>query len=992
MGGGLYTIPAGIPFAETLARGLITRLGADRDPLALTATIWLPTRRAARLLVDTFARLLNGAALLPDIRALGDFDEEFLFDPGTEDLALAPAIDPVRRRLLLAALVRRWAGQRSDGPPAFGQAAAMARHLARFLDEAETQHADLGGLENLVPDALAEHWAEVRDFLCVLRDSWPDILAAEGSLDPARRRNLVMAQIARRYRETKLPIPVIAAGTTGSIPATADLLAAIAELPEGAVVLPALDRDLDDESWNVLEPGHPQYGMKQLLARIGAERESVRDWPGAGVMPASRVALLRETLRPAPTTDAWRALADHGAAEISEGSVGIGIVTAAHPSEEALTIALMLREAVEHRGKTAALVTPDRRLARRVASELQRWNIMIDDSAGVPLAQTPPGVFLLLLAETAAAEFAPVPLLTLLKHPLACGAEDAATFRRRVRMLDRFVLRGPSPDPGIAGIAHAIASRRADSEGGKHAAIFDELAGWFATLADSLEQFANVMRVATAALADLVRRHLDAAEALAATDREDGAERLWRGQAGDAAAELVQALIRAGEDLPPIEPSSYPILLRQFAEERAIRPAWGRHPRLAILGPLEARLQHFDLVVLGGLNEGTWPQSAAADPWLSRPMRQALGLESPERAIGLAAHDFATLAAMPEVRFTRALKVDGTPTVESRWLQRLRQLTKGLKLHAKFRNANLYLGYAAMFTLPDHAPSSAPRPAPRPPVAKRPRELSVTQIETWLRDPFATYARHVLRLKPLEPLAQVIGPMDRGRAMHEILERFVGETADGFPPDPLARLIALSEETFAQYGIPQSALALWRPRFARAAAWFVEEEARRRASISRSFLEIKGRMEIDAPGGTFVLTGRADRIDELFDGGASIVDYKTGKPPTDSQVRTFSPQLPLEGAILAHGGFEGIGARPPSELVYIRFAGGEVPGETHVVNADAVQLSAETLGKLAQRIAEFDRQATPYFSRIAPYRTDSTGDYDHLARVREWSLSGREDE
>jgi ATP-dependent helicase/nuclease subunit B len=372
-------------------------------------------------------------------------------------------------------------------------------------------------------------------------------------------------------------------------------------------------------------------------------------------------------------------------------------------------------------------------------------------------------------------------------------------------------------------------------------------------------------------------------------------------------------------------------------------------------------------------------------------MRNALGLESPERAIGLAAHDFATLAAMPEVRFTRALKVDGTPTVESRWLQRLKQLTKGLKLDAKLGTENLYPAYAGLYALPDRAPAPAPRPAPRPPAAKRPRELSVTQIETWLRDPYAIYARYVLRLKPLEPLAQAIRPMDRGRAMHEILEHFVRETMDGFPPDPLARLIALSQETFARYGIPQSVLALWRPRFARAAAWFVEEEKRRRAAVTRSHLEISGRMEIEAPGGIFVLTGRADRIDELRGGGAAIVDYKTGKPPSDLQVRTLSPQLPLEGAILARGGFEGIGAHPPSELVYIRFSGSEEAGETHIVNADAAQLSAETIVKLAQRIADFDREETPYLSRIAPFRTGSTGDYDHLARVREWSLSGREE-
>lgn len=990
MAGGLYTIPAGVPFAESLARGVIARLGTKSNPFAMAATIYLPTRRAARTLEDCFARLATGATLLPDIRAIGDPDEEeFLFDPGADDLEIAPAIDPVRRRFLLAALVQRWALQHDDRPSTFGQSAAMARYLAGFFDEAEIRHADLGKLDSLVPDSLTEHWAEVRDFLRFLRDAWPEILLTEGALDPAQRRNLLTSRLARRYRESKPSFPVIAAGTTGSIPATADLLAAIAELPNGAVVLPALDRELDCKSWESIEPQHPQFGMKQLLASMGVAREDVRDWPGADAPPAARIALIREALKPAPTTDGWRALADRGAPELAGSLDGIGIVEAAHSGDEALAIALMLREALEDPGKTAALVTPDRELARRVSAELQRWNIAIDNSAGIPLSQTPPLVFLLLLAEAAAQEFAPVPLLALLKHPFACGAENAGSFRRHVRLLERVALRGPSPDAGLAGIARAIVARRADRADSE--TLFGEIAGWFTNLAASLAAFAQAMGGDDVPLVDLVRRHCSAAEALAATERAGGAERLWRGDAGAAAAELVERLIRGGEDLPPIEPSSYPVLLRQLAEETAVRPAYGAHSRLAILGPLEARLQHFDLVILGGLNEGVWPRSAAADPWLSRPMRAALGLESPERGIGLSAHDFATLAAMPQVRFTRALKADGAPTVESRWLQRLKQLTKGLRIDAELYRAKRYAAWADSFCVPLQAPVPAQRPSPRPPVEKRPRSLSVTQIETWMRDPYAIYARCVLRLKPLDPLAQEIGPMARGLAMHEILERFVHETAGGYPTDPLGRLVELSEEVFAAHGIPQSVLVLWRPRFRRAAAWFVKDHELRRANILRSHLEIAGRIEVAAPGGLFALTGRADRIDELRAGGAAVVDYKTGKPPSDAQVRTFAPQLPLEGAILARGGFSGVPALAPAALVYIRFAGGAVPGDTHVVNADAPLLSEETLAKLARRIADFDREETPYISHAAPYRTDSTGDYDHLARVREWWLAGREE-
>jgi ATP-dependent helicase/nuclease subunit B len=367
-------------------------------------------------------------------------------------------------------------------------------------------------------------------------------------------------------------------------------------------------------------------------------------------------------------------------------------------------------------------------------------------------------------------------------------------------------------------------------------------------------------------------------------------------------------------------------------------------------------------------------------------MRQALGLESPERAIGLAAHDFATLAAAPLVFLTRALKVDGAPTIASRWLQRFEQLTRGLGLAPS--HGAPYETFARLFTTADHAAAPISRPEPRPPVSARPRELSVTEIEKWIRDPYAIYARHVLRLRPLDPLEAEIGPLDRGRVMHEILELFMKEAGEAFPEDAEARLIAIADDAFARHHIPRSTLALWRPRFARAASWFIEDERKRRSGIVRSFLEIKGRLEIAGPSGTFVLKCRADRIDALHAGGAAIIDYKTGQPPTDPQVGTFAPQLPLEGAVLESGGFSDIGPLDAAQLVYIRFAGGAVPGDRHVVKGDTRKLVAETAERLGQLIAAFDRESTPYVPRVAPFRADLAGDYDHLARVREWSASG----
>jgi ATP-dependent helicase/nuclease subunit B len=970
----VFTIGASANFAATLAKGLMTRLGDD--PLALAGvTIYLPTRRAARNFGDAFARELGGAALLPQFRALGDTDEDdLLFDAGT-DITLKPAIAPLRRQLLLAHLVRRWHLAHRGGEIGFAQAAALAARLAGVMDEMETQGADPLLLQELAPLALAEHWQDVQSFLALLHEAWPPVLEAEGAANPAARRSEALRALAQGLEASPPSGMVIAAGSTGSIPATADLLGTIARLPHGALVLPGLDRDLDVRSWGGLDPGHPQYGLKQLLDRIGVARDEVADWHGAAPLPA-REHLLRESLRPAPTTDAWRALVERGGDDIAAGLQGLSVVAANDPAEESLGIALALREALEAPGRSAALVTPDRGLARRVAAELKRWDIAIDDSAGRPLAHTSAGTFLCLLAEAVEAQFAPVPLLALLKHPFAGSGQDPAEFRKHARALDR-ALRGPRPDHGLAGITRALQGKP------------PELREWWRTIVELLAPLEALFAAREAALAELVAAHLAAAEALACDHHQECL--LWRNPDGETAAQFTAALQDAASDLPAIEPSSYAPLFRRLAMQQPVRAAFGQHPRLAILGPLEARLQHFDLVVLGGLNEGSWPQTAAADPWFSRPMRATLGLEQPERAIGLSAHDFAMLAAGPEVLLTRALKADGTPTVPSRWLQRLTQLARGLKLEDRLAPAQDKARLAAqLLAVPQDERVKRPRPAP--PVAARPRRLTVTEIETWLRDPYAIYAKHVLRLKKWDALDEDVGPLERGNALHRALELFIARYPQDLPEDAAAVLTAIADEVFAAMGVPKAALALWRPRFLSAAQWFVDFERARRDGISETWLEKKGRLVLPAPGGDFELVARADRIDRLTEGGAAILDYKTGALPKKKDTATFlMPQLPLEGAILEAGGFDDVSALPTAELLYVKLSGGAVPGEPRWLE-DAPDLPAAALEKLKARIAWFDEAATPYPPRLIPRSLDDEGDYDHLARVREWAPAGWEEE
>lgn len=968
----VFTIPSGIDFARALCEGVIER--SRRDPLILSdALLLVPTRRAARNLRDAFAEALGGAALIPRIRALGDADdEELMFEPG-DDVA-TPAIAPLRRRLLLATLVQRW-GEGRGAPLPFVQAMTHAGELAHFLDEAVTQGCDLAKLKTLAPAEHAAHWQEVLTFLGIVADAWPKQLAAEGAAEPSAQRDQRLRALAASLAATPPRAPVIAAGSTGSIPATAELLKTIAQLPTGAVVLPSLDTDLDDQAWNGLDAGHAQFGLHQLLAHLGVERADVTPWsplPGDHEDRSARVRFISEALRPPPATDSWRDLIENDAVSFKSALKGLALIEAQTLREEALTIAIALREALETPGRTAALVTPDRGLARRVAAELTRWGIAIDDSAGRKLSCTPPGAFMALLARAAAEDFPPVALLSLLKHPLAAARQSRAQFRRHVRRLELKHLRGLRPGHGLEGIAARLTGD-------------EELKDWFAKLRVILEPLSAAMKAKDAPLADLVRAHAKAAQDLATTDGEDGAAALWRGETGESAANLIVELISDGDGIALAEGRQYAELFYDLAEARAVRPPYNREKRLAILGPLEARLLDFDLVVLGGLNEGSWPREAATDPWLSRPMRAQLGLEPPERRTGLAAHDFATLAASRSVLLTRSVKDAGAPTVASRWVLRIQQLAKGLGLQDQLAARNDLLAWARAIDAREPAPR-ATRPAPTPPVALRPRQLSVTEIEKWLRDPYAIYARHVLGLKPLEPLDPEPGPRERGIAIHGALEHFLRAHPDALPDDALAHLLQASEEAFAAAGASPAALALWRPRFERAGRWFVAYQTARRRQIARSITETTGKLELPGKAGPFTLVGRADRIDLFRDGHAAIIDYKTGRVPTDRQIEyLFAPQLPLEGAMLLAGAFADVSAARVRELVYIKLSGGDPPGEEFVPKADATAKALEARERLIGLIESYDNESRGYRSREMPYRMSDKGDYDHLARVAEWS-------
>jgi len=967
----VWTIPPDQPFLEALVAGLVARHGDD--PLSLAGIIiLLPTRRACRSLADAFLKRSEGRPmLLPRLAALGDLDAEEL--ELTTDLAdaldLPPAIPALRRQLLLARLIRRWGKLRDGGGILPGQAVALAADLARLIDQAHTERVPFDQLERLVPEEHAAHWALTVEFLKIVTTSWPALLDAEQALDPAQRRDRLITAQAAAWRAQPPALPIIAAGFGNASPAAAELIGLIARLPTGAVVLPGVDTGADAELWQAItdDPTHPQHGMALLLAEIGIAHDALPVW-AAPAPPTDRQALAREMMRPAASSHHWRAIVRFP----DDAQRGLSRLDLAGPQEEAGAIALLLRHRLETRGATAMLVTPDRGLARRVASELARWEIEIDDSAGMPLNQTAPGTFLRLIAEAALDRLAPVPLLALLKHPLAAAGLASLRLRDEARALDR-ALRGPRPGPGIEGLRTAIRSEAAGVE-----PLIDRLD---AILAD----FLAPIGAPETSLGDMLAAHIRAAEALAATDETSGADRLWALEAGEALATFIAELAEAAADFEPIAGADYPVLFEALLAGRVVRPRWGRHPRLQILGPLEARLQQADLVVLGGLNEGVWPPQAPTDPWLSRPMRQEFGLRPPEAAIGLAAHDFAMGFMAPETVMTRAARVEGAPTVPSRWLLRLDTVLRAAELPRLTGERRAFGAYPTLIDRPA-AIKAIEAPAPRPPLSARPRRLSVTEIELWMRDPYAIYARHVLKLKPLDPLDADPGVAERGEFIHQALDMFVRAHPQALPADAMSALLAYGRNAFGEALARPGIWAFWWPRFERIAQWFVALETERRKILQASWTERSGRLMLDGPGGEFLLTAKADRIDHLG-GGLAVIDYKTGTVPQRSEVALgFSPQLPLEAAIAESGGFDGVPALAVTELGFWRLSGGDPAGEEIRLGGDSgpAELAADALYGLERLIEVFDDPATPYRARPRPAQAPRWSHYGHLARILEW--------
>lgn len=990
-----YTIPAGVPFADALAAGIMAQAGDD--PAALTAyKIMLPTRRACRNLRDAFLRLAGGKPLLlPQLLPLGEGDEDELALAGAfaEEGDLPPAIAPLRRRLLLAKLVMKLPDY-EDKPDG---ALAVAAELARLMDQIHTEGLSMDDLATLVPEDYAAHWNITLEFLKILSAAWPEILAAEGVIDGAVRRDKLIRARARFWAENPPQTPIIAAGSTGSIPATSALLRVIAGLPQGSVILPGLDRAIDDESWAALEDSHPQATLRNLLKDADIERHAVEDWPYtppadladeppglAARKDEMRRWLARETMRPAATAEAWRKISSTLDGDkkdaLSRSLSQVRRFDCDTAQEEANLIALLMRQSLETPGHRTTLVTPDRNLAQRVAATLRRWDIAVDDSAGIPLCETSAGRFLLLCAQAATDGLKPSSLLSLLRHDRVRLDENRAQILSLTEKAEHFLLRGIAPGPGFSGLFRRLDMKKNDGKDPPPglAEFLQKLEAAFAPLLDLCEK-------ENAPFEEFLTAHIALAETLAG-----GPDHLWRGEDGEESALFLSQLREEAALLPAMTGEDYSAVIRQLMSTNAVRPRYGLHPRLSILGQLEARLIQADLVILGGLNEGTWPPAPAADPWMSRPMRSAYGLPPPERGIGLAAHDFVQGFCAPHVVLTRALRAGNAPSVPARWLQRLDTVLAAAGFDPAAQCPAPYLMMARTLDHPGEAAAPVQRPAPTPPAEKRPTSLYVTAIEKLMRDPYSIYARYILKLRKLDALEKEPDAAQRGDIMHEALARFVTAHPDDLPDNAEEILLSMGRDAFGAHLDTPRLWAFWWPRFVRLAAWFVTHEKDWRKNAKPAAMETKGEAQI----GFFTICAKADRIDILNDGSGAVIDYKTGgTPPAKAVLAGLAPQLPLEAFILAEGGFKDAGKRNPGYIGFWKLTGGRKAGEEVIIKSDDyVALAEKARHGLAGLVTIFADENTPYFSLPDPDRAPPAAwqDYAHLARVQEWAALGED--
>ncbi len=955
----VFGLPPGVDFGRALVEGLIDRTTGQQPDALARVELYVNTRRMQRRIREIFDE--GPARLLPKVRLVTDIGGM----PEAADLPLPTP--PLRRRLELAEMVSRLLESQPDLAPR-SALFALSDSLASLLEEMHAEGVDPEILESLDISDVSGHWERSLRFMTIVRDF------AEGALGPsaeARQRAAVIA-LAKRWSDAPPTHPVIVAGSTGSRGSTALFMEAVAKLPQGAIVLPGFDFDMPDSVWARMSSAngpedHPQFRFVRLIDQLAMPRQKIARWSGPDATNPERNRLISLSLRPAPVTDQWREDAK-SIGSLEAATAGITLITTPDQRTEAAVIALGIRSLVGA-GRKVALVTPDRQLTRQVTAELERWELRADDSAGQPLHLSPPGRLLRQVAACFGTRPSSEALLALLKHPLVRGPGGRGAHLRLTHELELFIRR--------QGVAFPDAATVSDfTKNTSHGA-------WGTWLSGVLE---NLSGLPVSPVADHLNNHLSLAETLCQPD-ETGRSGIWEEAAGRKAQETMAHLAAHADACIDLNGPDYSALVYSLLSGEEVRNPDVGHPNALIWGTLEARVQSADVTILAGLNEGSWPEAPSPDPWLNRQMRKEAGLLLPERRIGLSAHDYQQAVCGPEVWLTRSDRSGDATSVPSRWLNRLQNLLSGLEdggqaaLNDMTARGKVWLDAVAALEEPERAEQPSPRPSPCPPVVDRPKKMSVTQVKTLIRNPYAIYARDVLGLRPLNSLTPQADAPLRGNILHKVMERWVKECADVLAPSALAQLLDISREEFTKQCPWPTICNLWISRFADIAPDIVQEEiARQSTSVQQ---EIEKTAQITISDVAMELTARADRIDIQNDGSAVLYDYKSGQIATGKQQLAFDKQLLVQAAMIEKGAFATVGAPVVSGAYFLGIGSKTKTEAAPLDKAPTSEVWSDFVG-LLQLWRQPDRG---YSARQWMTRVDDVSDYDHLSRYGEWDES-----
>ena len=971
-GARVYSAPLGSDFAKYFVDGLL-HLSRTSPPETLARTeIYVNSSRMERRIQEELTK--HGPLLLPRIRLITSLAQR-------PDVAshLPQPVSPLRRRLLLARLVDALMTQEPDLAPR-SALFDLSGSLAALLDEMQGEGIPFEALETIRVGELSGHWERSLRFLEILSQHWDTTSA----LDPQDRQRRAAEILTEKWASEPPDHPILIAGSTASRGASALFMQAVARLPLGAIVLPGVDTGMSKENWLAVgdervSMDHPQSGISKFCRSVGCLPETLPCWHSDLDLNPHCNTLVSLSLRPAPFTDEWLEEGPKLVTVLGKATESLSLLESDNAKEEAKAVAVRLRLAAEEK-QSAVLISPDRELTRRVAANLRRWGIEADDSAGRPLHQTPPGIFLRLVANCFGERLTPLMLITILKHPLCSSTENGGKLNLLVRSLEQKDLRGGAPFVDFGPIKSRV-FRMDDPQA-------TQWVNW-------LEQvFRDLHGHQRKSLQGWIDAHVDISEALAAGPGEEESGVLWDKEAGGLSKGVFCRLSQEADVLESLSASEYRALFLNVLHEEEVREATTPHPSISILGPREAREHSADLVILAGLNESVWPKQETPDPWLSRAMRQQIGLPLQDRQIGLSAHDFQQAIAGNEVVLSRALRDGDSPTVASRWLTRLLNLLNGLGPVGKsvIRDMRLrgrhWQQLGGLLDVPPMTIPSALRPSPQPPVDARPDQLSVTRIKTLIRDPYAVYARNVLNLKPLDVLGREPDALTRGIALHEVIEAFVTQTLDGLPDSAQDLFLEIAEDVLQKEAPWPATRRFWLARLARISGWFIKSEEDRRTQGVVAAQEVSGWREI--PEHSFRLTGKADRIDVGSDGNYLIYDYKTGRIPSRIETELFDKQLQLEAAIAEVGGFDKLDARKVCNLSYVGLNASAYQTEGQTQDIDVEDKMTDAIWEeLTRLIGAYRRQDQGYTARAKMQKTTDVSDFDHLSRRGEWQDSDR---